>query len=78
MPTKTWNGQRTTISVRLGDADLQLLDQLVELKGKDGRPKISGMIDGHQRWWHLPKRGDVLRAGLRELAKQHGLVKSTK
>lgn len=30
MPVQTWNGRRTTISVRLDDEDLAKLDELAE------------------------------------------------
>ncbi len=58
MPVETWNGRRTTISVRLDDEDLEKLDQLVA--GGYGAPI-------ERNWGYLRKtRGEALRQALRD------------
>ena len=56
----------TTISVKLDDADLALLDGLVDDKDfcETGMPDA----DQGRGWWFTPKRSHALRAALRAAA----------
>lgn len=59
MPIETWNGRRTTISVKLEDEDLAKLDALAEA----GYGETMG---GSYHWGGKRKRGEVIRKAIRE------------
>ncbi|HET7120318.1 MAG TPA: ribbon-helix-helix domain-containing protein [Solirubrobacterales bacterium] len=60
MPQETWNGRRTTISVKLSDEDLAKLDELAE--AEYGVP-----MGYHYHYRGTPrKRSEVLRQAIRD------------
>jgi metal-responsive CopG/Arc/MetJ family transcriptional regulator len=59
VPVDTWNGRRTTISVRLDDKDLEKLDQLAEA----GYGEAMG---DRYHWGGKRSRGEAIRKAIQE------------
>jgi predicted transcriptional regulator len=59
MPQDTWNGRRTTISVKLSDEDLAKLDQLAEAE-------YGASMNTYGYYGGKRSRSEVLRQAIRD------------